>query len=310
MISKSFTFQAKDGIDIFVYNWIPVEGIKVRGAVQIAHGLAETAARYERFADVLAKNGYIAYANDHRGHGKTAGNPEKVGCIAEKDGFTLLLDDMHMLTDLIKNENPSLPIFLFAHSMGSFAAQRYIMLYGNELKGVILSGSNGSQKLLHKIGLLVAKSEVKKNGRNAKSFVMNKLSFGNFNKPFKPNRTEFDWLSRDNDEVDKYVADPYCGGVFTAGFFYDFMKFLAIIDNEKNIDLVPKNLPIFIFSGDKDPVGNFGKGVLKLYNAYKKYGIKDFTMKLYPDGRHESLNEINQSEVMANVIKWLDENVT
>lgn len=309
MISKSFSFQAEDGISVFVYNWNPDDGVNVKGAVQIAHGMAETAERYERFAEVLTQSGYVVYANDHRGHGKTAGDLENVGYLAEKDGLKLLVEDMHQLTTMIRNNNPVLPLFLFGHSMGSFAAQRYIMLYGKELKGVILSGSNGSQTLLHKVGLWISTREVKKIGRKTKSDKMNRMSFGSYNKSFIPNRTEFDWLSRDNDEVDKYIADPYCGGVFTAGFFYDFMKLFEIIDKEKNIDLVPKDLPIFLFSGDKDPVGNYGKGVTKLFHTYKKHGIKDVTMKLYPEGRHESLNEINRDEVMTNVVKWLDKNV-
>lgn len=309
MIFHSFSFKAEDGVDVFVYSWNPDHGVKVKGLVQIAHGMAETAARYVRFAEVLTKNGYVVYANDHRGHGKTAGSLENVGYLAEKDGLELLVNDMHQLSTLILNEYPTLPLFLFGHSMGSFASQRYIMLYGDVLKGVILSGSNGSQTLLHNIGLIISKYEVKKHGRKAKSNKMNQLSFGSYNKPFRPNRTEFDWLSRDNEEVNKYIADPYCGNVFTAGFFYDFMKLFRILDNEKNMELVPNNLPIFLFSGDKDPVGNYGKGVIKLFNAYKKHGIKDITMKLYPGGRHESLNEINRDEVMNNAIQWLDQKV-
>lgn len=309
MISKSFEFQTEDGMNVFVYYWNPDDGVKAKGVVQIAHGMAETAVRYERFAKVLTNNGYIVYANDHRGHGKTAGNLENVGYLAEKDGSDFLVKDMQQLSTMIRNDNPRLPLFLFGHSMGSFATQRYMMLYGKGLKGVILSGSNGKQVLLHRVGLWVSKREVKKNGRKAKSDKMNQLSFGSFNKYFIPNRTEFDWLSRDNDEVDKYIADPYCGGIFTAGFFYDFMKLIKIIEKEKNIALVPKNVPIFLFSGEKDPVGNYGKGVTKLFNTYKKQGIKNITMKLYPEGRHESLNEINRDEVMMDVVNWLDKNV-
>ena len=306
MLFNSFSFQAEVGIDVFVDDWNPNNGVKVKGIVQLAHGMAETAARYERFAEVLTRNGYAVYANDHRGHGKTAGGLENVGYLAEKDGLELLVKDMHQLSTMILKEHQALPLFLFGHSMGSFASQRYIMLYGDGLKGVVLSGSNGSQTFLHRIGFFISKSEVKKHGRKAKSVKMNQLSFGSYNKHFNPNRTEFDWLSRDNVEVNKYIADPYCGSVFAAGFFYDFMKLFKIIDNEKNMELVPNNLPIFLFSGDKDPVGNYGKGVMKLFKAYKKHGIKDITVKLYSGGRHESLNEINRDEVMANVVKWLD----
>jgi alpha-beta hydrolase superfamily lysophospholipase len=309
MLTKNFSFQSGDGSTIFVYQWSPDPEINVKGIVQIAHGMAETAARYERFARVLTKKGYLVFANDHRGHGKSAGSLENVGYLADEDGFDWLVKDMHQLTNLIKKDYPDLPVFLFGHSMGSFATQRYIMLYGKELKGTILSGSNGSAALLHNLGFIVSGFEVKKNGRKTKSIRMNHLSFGTFNQAFKPNRTEYDWLSRDNAEVDKYIADPYCGGVFTAGFFYDFMKGLKTLDKRKNVELVPTNLPIYIFSGEKDPVGGAGKGVKKLYDTYKKCGISDISMRLYPDGRHEMLNELNRDEVMLDVVEWLDSKI-
>lgn len=306
MIRKDFVFKSEDGTDVFVYNWLPDDGVKTKGIVQISHGMAETAKRYERFAELLTENGYIVYANDHRGHGKTAKTIEDLGYLADEDGFNWLVKDLHKLTNIIKKENDSMPLFLFGHSMGSFAGQKYIMLNGNELDGLILSGSNGKQGIILNVGTIVAKREVKKNGRKAKSTKLDKLSFGGFNKEFKPNRTDFDWLSRDNDEVDKYMDDPFCGTVFTAGYFYDFLTGLKEIEDEDNLRMIPKDLPIYIFSGDKDPVGKFGKGVINLVNRYKKYGVKDISYKLYKDGRHEMLNEINRDEVMDDIINWLD----
>lgn len=306
MIRKDFVFKSEDGTDVFVYNWLPDDGVKTKGIVQISHGMAETAKRYERFAELLTENGYIVYANDHRGHGKTAKTIENLGYLADEDGFNWLVKDLHKLTNIIKKENESMPLFLFGHSMGSFAGQKYIMLHGNEIDGLILSGSNGKQGIILNVGTIVAKREVKKNGRKAKSTKLDKLSFGGFNKEFKPNRTDFDWLSRDNDEVDKYIDDPFCGTVFTAGYFYDFLTGLKEIEDEDNLKMIPKDLPIYIFSGDKDPVGKFGKGVINLVNRYKEYGVKDISYKLYKDGRHEMLNEINRDEVMDDIINWLD----
>lgn len=308
MVSKNFTFKSDDGTEVFVYKWTP-ENIEIKGIVQISHGMAETAARYGRFANILTKNGYIVYASDHRGHGKTAGDVESLGYLGDKDGFDWLVKDLYKLTKIIKDENPDLPLFLFGHSMGSFAAQRYIMLYGKELKGVILSGSNGKQGILLDIGSMIAKREIKKYGRKSPSEKLNNLVFGNYNKAFKPNRTEFDFLSRDNDEVDLYIDDPFCGTVFTTGFFYDFFVGLKVIEDKENIALVPKDLPIYIFSGDKDPVGKFGRGVINLYNRYKEHGTKDLEYKLYKDGRHEMLNETNRDEVMNDVVQWLDSHV-
>ena len=302
---ENFTFKDKGNLEIFVYKWLPNEEVQVKGVVQIAHGMAETAARYEDFAKALTNDGFIVYANDHRGHGKTAGEVEKLGDLGE-DGFNSMVENMHALNDRIKEENHNLPIFLFGHSMGSFLTQRYICLYGNGLKGTILSGSCGKQGILIDIARLIAKGEIKKFGRSGKSNKLDKLSFGSYNNSFKPNRTAFDWLSRDNKEVDKYIDDPFCGTVFTAGFFYDFLGGLKNIADNMEIKKVPKDLPIYIFSGDKDPVGKNGQGILKLVKTYKEHCIKDLTYKLYKDGRHEMLNETNKEEVITDVLKWLN----
>lgn len=305
MLSSKFTFKSEDGKEIFVYKWEPVD-VKVKGLVQISHGMAETAGRYERFARVLTNNGYVVYANDHRGHGKTAGFVEKLGYLGEHNGFEKLVNDMHKLSLIAKEENPNLPLFLLGHSMGSFAAQRYIMLYNNEIDGLILSGSNGKQGIALNIGIWLAKREMKKHGAKGKSPKLDNLFFGRNNTYFKPNITEFDWLSRDMIEVDKYIDDPYCGTVFTAGFFYDFLCVLKSVEDKSNFNLIPKDLPIYIFSGERDPVGKFGKGVINLFNRYKDLGVKDINYKLYKDGRHEMLNEINRDEVINDVVEWLD----
>lgn len=305
---ENFKIVDKGDLEIFVYKWLPDENIQVKGIVQIAHGMAETAARYEGFASDLTKNGFIVYANDHRGHGKTAGQVSKLGDLGE-DGFNAMVQNMHQLNERIKDENKKLPIFLFGHSMGSFLTQRYICLYGNELNGAIISGSCGKQGITVDIARMIAKGEIKKIGRTGKSNKLDKLSFGSYNNSFKPNRTAFDWLSSDNNQVDKYIADPFCGTVFTAGFFYDFLGGLKSIADNKEIKNVPKNLPIYIFSGEKDPVGKNGKGVLKLVNTYKEHGVVDLTYKLYKDGRHEMLNEINKEEVIDDVIKWLNAHI-
>lgn len=306
---KNFKFKSEEGTEIYVYNWIPDSEVKVNGVVQIAHGMAETAARYERFAEFMTKNGYVVYINDHRGHGKTAGSLEKAGYLADEDGFEWMVKDLHQLSGIIKKEHPELPLFLYGHSMGSYVAQRYIMLFGNELKGALLSGSNGKQGLILTVGSIVAKQEIKKNGRKVKSDKLNQMSFGGFNKAFAPNRTDFDWLSRDNAEVDKYVNDPYCGFVCTTGFFFDLLSGLKTIEKKENVALVPKTLPIFIFSGAMDPCGKNGKGVTKLFNTYKKHGIGDVTLKLYPEARHELLNETNRDEVMKDFLNWVDSHI-
>ncbi|EKN41995.1 hydrolase, alpha/beta fold family protein, partial [Clostridium botulinum CFSAN001627] len=224
----------------------------------------------------------------------------------EEDGFMSMVEDVHTLNTIIKEENKGLPVFLLGHSMGSFISQRYIQLYGQELNGVILVGTNGNQGYLINMGILVAKLEMRFKGRRHKSNLLNNLSFGGYNKKFEPNRTEFDWLTRDEKEVDKYIKNEYCGTIFPTSFYHDFLKGLKSIWKEENKNKIPINLPIFIIAGDKDPVGNFGKGILNLYNFYKSIGVVDVNYKLYKEGRHEILNEINKREVFQDVLNWID----
>lgn len=306
MKCEEFYFKGSDNLDIHVYKWEP-KNINPIGCIQIAHGMSETAIRYEYFAKILTENGYIVYINDHRGHGKTAEVIENVGYLADKNGFTYLVDDIKILTDIIKQENKHLPIYLFGHSMGSFASQRYIMEYSDKLDGLILSGSNGKHGIILNIAQKVIKYEIKKNGRKHRSKILDNLIFGGNNKGFKSPRTDFDWLSRDEKEVDKYIEDPFCGVLFTCGFFEDFINGLKELEDKENIKKIPLDLPIHIMSGDKDPVGKNGKGVLRLERQYKNLGVKDVSCKLYKDGRHEMLNEINKDEVIKDIIDWLNE---
>lgn len=308
MIKGTFSFKDEDGLEIFVYKWSPENNKKAKAVIQIAHGMAETAARYEKLGEELTKEGYIIYANDHRGHGKTAREVDKLGDLGE-NGFLAMVDNMYQLTEIIKKENPKLPIFLLGHSMGSFLTQRYICLYGKELKGAILSGTNGNIGVMADVGRIIAKREIKRIGRSGRSEKLDKLSFGGYNRAFKPNRTKFDWLSRDEKEVDKYIENPFCGTIFTAGFFYDLLGGLKLIANKNEISKIPKDLPIYMFSGDKDPVGKNGRGVLRLVKAYKKLGIKDLTYKLYTEGRHEMLNELNSDEVIKDLLLWLEDHL-
>ena len=263
------------------------------------------AIRYERFARALTSAGYIVYANDHRGHGKTAKKVENLGYCGD-DGFNSMVKDMKQLNDIIRNENPDIPVFLFGHSMGSILSQSYISLFGDTINGVVLSGTSGKQGLLIEMGILMAKREIKKIGKKAQSSLLNKMSFGRYNNAFKPNRTEYDWLSRDTSEVDMYANDPFCGTVFTAGFYYDL--FLGIKDTQKleSMKNIPGKLPVYFMSGELDPVGKNCRTVLKLIKDYKKLGIFDVTYKFYKGGRHEMLNEINKEEVTNDIISWLD----
>lgn len=307
---SDFYFTSKiDENEIFTYKFVCDENVTVKGVVQISHGMAEHGKRYEDFAKLLTDNGYNVYVNDHRGHGKTAKNLKSAGYLADENGFDCLVDDIHTLTEIIKEENKDVPLILFGHSMGSFASQSYAIKYGDEIDGLILSGSNGDFGGKLDLANIIVKFTCKIKGRKYVSEFIDNLFFGSNNKSFKPCRTDYDWLSRDEKEVDKYINDSMCGFKCTCGFFEDFIQGLKFIEDRENIIKIRKDLPILIISGDKDPVGNNGKGLLNLKIRYEKSGIEDVKCILYKDGRHEILNEINKEEVKEDVMKWIVEKI-
>ena len=305
---KNLSFVDRYGKEIKYYKWSEV--VNPKGIVQIVHGMTEYALRYDYFAKKLCENGYIVYAHDQRGHGETSPKDEEKGYIADDEGFDILVENVKELTDVAKKENSNLPIILFGHSMGSFVSQRYIELYGNGIDGVILSGTNGKPDRITKLGILISKIEIMLKGRKAKSKLMDKLSFGDFNSNFKPTRTDYDWLCSVNEEVDKYIESPVCGFICSTSFYYDLIRGLWKINKKENLNNIPKNLPIYIFAGDKDPVGKFGKGIVKLYDTYKSIGIYNLNYKLYSNGRHEMLNENNKDEVIKDLLDWINNKIT
>ncbi|MCK5820713.1 MAG: lysophospholipase [Bacteroidales bacterium] len=309
MKSNEFKLVAPDGLEIHVYEWLPDDSGKIKAAVQIAHGMAEHAGRYHDFAKFLTDNGFAVYANDHRGHGKTAGDLDNVGFLAPYKGWDKLVSDFKQLSLHIKEKDNTRPLVVFGHSMGSFVIRKYILDPATSIDGAIISGTGDDPGVLGQVGILLTRILKLFYSARSPSPFMDKLSFGAFNKPFKPNRTKFDWLSRDKEQVDKYVADPYCGKVFSIGFFNDMLNGLLFVSKQQNIDSTPNDLPLLFFSGENDPVGNNGKGVTAVYNRYKKAGVRKLSLKLFADGRHEMLNEINKSEVYVLVLDWLTENM-
>lgn len=308
MRSLTDTVTAADGTPLFVRRWMP-DG-PARAVVQIAHGMAEHSARYERSAERLTQEGYAVYAADHRGHGQTApSSTADHGYFADTEGFDTVVADLRTVTQEARREHPDLPVVLLGHSMGSFLSRAYAIRWGHELAGLILSGTAGDPGALGRIGRLVALGQARVRGRRHPSGLMNTLTFGQYNAPFKPNRTAFDWLSRDPDEVDKYVADLECGNLFTAGFYSDLLGGLARINADGEVSRVPKDLPILLVSGDMDPVGEKSKGVRRVEEQYRRVGVRDVTAIFYPGARHELLNETNRDEVTDDIIAWLAERV-
>lgn len=301
MQSSTFTLSTPDGTDLFVNRWLPDGDPKA--IVQIAHGLAEHSSRYARFAQRLTDHGYAVYGSDHRGHGKTT-SPR--GSFSDRDGWQTVIGDLHTVTARARHEQQGVPVFLLGHSMGSFLSRGYAAQYGSELAGLVLSGTAGGAGAIGRVGVFLAATQARFRGHTHTSGLMNKLSFGQYNAAFKPTRTDFDWLSRDPAEVDAYINDPDCGFVFSAGGFADLLRGLSTVNDDRVVARVPKELPIHLTSGDKDPVGANGKGVEAVAAQLRRVGVRDVTVKLWPEARHEILNETNRDEVEVEILEWLD----
>ena len=305
MRSDTFTFAADDGAPLFVYRFLP-EG-DPRAIVHISHGMAEHAARYARLAAALTAAGYAVYANDHRGHGRTAASEADLGFFASTGGWSRVVADLVQLLAHEKREHPGLPLALMGHSMGSFIAQAVVLDHAEELAAVVLSGSNGSPGLLSRAGRLVARIARWRVGERGRSRILRWSSFDAFNRAFAPNRTAFDWLSRDNTEVDRYIADPRCGFEVSTALWIDVLDGMAAVADPGREATLPRLLPIYIFSGGMCAVGESGRGVERLAAEYRAAGLERVTLRIYPGARHETLNEINRDEVTRDLVTWLDE---
>ncbi|MFW9902097.1 MAG: alpha/beta fold hydrolase [Candidatus Thorarchaeota archaeon] len=312
MKSSTFTFTDQDGIEIFVYKWEPES--EPKAIIQILHGLAEHSKRYTRLAEALCTEGYVCYADDHPGHGLTAGDLTEATLkgragVLGPSGWRGVVNEIHDLSKIIMKEYPNLPLFLIGHSWGAFLAQDYIQDWGDEIKGCILSGTNGKVRgMVIKAGKLLLKSEIKKLGPTEPSQKMYDMNFKTNNHEWdkEEGATGFEWLSRDKTEVQKYIDDPWCGFIPPANLWLEFLHGFEKLYDAKNEEKMPKDLPIFVISGSLCPIGNKTKYVRGMIDRYRKYGMKDVTYKFYEDARHEIFNEINREEVFQDVINWLN----
>ena len=291
--------HAPDGHEIHTHMWSPVD--PVSRVIQILHGLGEHAARYERFAHAAASRGCAVCVHDHRGHGPHTG---EIGHFADDSGWALLVADALLVQDYSRERFAEAPLVLLGHSMGSYVAQSFAMYYGDRLSALILSASTWASRLQLWPALALAHVEAWRLGIRGKSALLDKLGFGAFNKRFAPARTALDWLSRDATEVDKYIADPLCGGPFSCGLWLDLFGGLVDIYSDNALARVPAGLPILITGGECDPVGG-ERGMARLAMHYAQTGHQRISVKIFPDGRHEMLNEANRDEVTANWLDWI-----
>lgn len=296
----------KDNLKLHIYCWDNVQ--QARGIIQLVHGSCEYALRYNEFAQFLNNNGFIVIASDHRGHGRTALNKGELGVFAKKNGWKLIIEDLKLINDDITTQYPNLPIIMLGHSMGSFMARHYAILYSSTIVALIASGTAHINRGLLWILRILAIVDQSLIGYKSKDYFINKLSYATFNKKFKNDgSTGNEWLTRESEIIKQFTANPLCGEIFSTSAFKDLFTGLLFITKKVNIFKTRKDLPILFLAGKMDPVGGFTKQVTKCYQIYHDFGY-NIRVKLYPKMRHEILNEIGKEEVYQDILKFCEWN--
>jgi len=276
-----------------------------RASVHIIHGMAEHGGRYARLAGALNAAGFIVWAHDHRGHGRNPTPPVGLGHFADVAGWRALVDDTWAVSAHMLATHPGLPLVLFAHSMGSFIGQTLMAERGSSYSGVVLSGTNGPPGAQEALIRSVARVQWRVLGGRHPGTWLRKLVMENYNRRFAPNRTDFDWLSRDEQEVDTYARDPLGGFTLTAQSWLDFLEGKATLGREAHLQQIPKTLPVYVMAGTRDPVGEESRGPKRLLESYEKAGLTRVSHTFYEGARHELVNETNRDEVTRDLIGWL-----
>lgn len=274
-----------------------------RAVVQLVHGIAEHIGRYDHFARYLAENGFIVAAEDHMGHGGSIGEDGVKGFFS--GGWMTAVADVKLLCEHMKAEYPGLSYYILGHSMGSFLLRTYLYTYPGTINAAIISGTGWEPSAVIRAGLAACKLEQLRLGEKRTSPILTKLMFGSYNKPFAPVRTKDDWICSDPAVVDAYTADPLCGFDATIGLARDMLTGIEMNEMRENLLKMDKLLPLLFVSGGKDPVGGMSKGVLRCIDAFKRAGMRKITIRIYPEGRHEMLNEVNRNEVYQDILNWL-----
>lgn len=301
-----FTFLSSDGrTRLHGIIWVP-EDVTPVAVLQIVHGVAEHIDRYDGFARFLNDHGVIVAGHDHLGHGKSL--PEGGTPVYFGDGNTwnTPVDDIYVLHTKLKERYPQLPLLLMGHSMGSFLSRTYLIRYSGTVKAAILMGT-GWQSAAALAGGLALAGTLARHDAASTNAAVTALAFGAYNKTFKPNRTEYDWLSADQENVDEYIADPMCGHDATVGLFHEMLWGIRFNQRPANLRRMDMDTPVLLISGQDDPVGGMGAGVRRTYQEFRRAGVMDCTLKLYPGLRHELLNEKeHRAAVYQDIWNWME----
>lgn len=305
MVKREYSYPSKSGLcNIHARSWLPDTPEQIKGVFQITHGMAEIGDRYADFAHYLTENGFAVYCNDHLGHGKSVKSDNDLGFFGSENGWDSFVEDARTLTQIAKNENQGKPFVFFGHSMGSFVAREYASRYADDsdISAYIFCGTSGNNPAAP-LGIKLTQAIAKIKGERYRSKLIDKIAFGTYNNKIENNRTSFDWLTRDEEIVNYYIANNYCGFLFTVSGFKDMFTILNKVSQKEWYSSLSKSTPTLLVAGTADPVGNYGKGVEQVYNDIKNNGC-NATLKLFDDARHEILNEINRADVYEYIYNW------
>ena len=312
MITEEFSFPSKDGkTTIHAIKWMNDEK-QYRAILQVTHGMIEYIERYTAFAEFLTGHGFLVVGHDHLGHGESITSVADYGYFAEvRHPSDILVDDMHTLRTLIQKEKEGVPYFMFAHSMGSYLLRKYLTKYHQNLSGIVLCGTGYLPWTTTTMGLMVVRACQVIKGAHFRSPRITKMTYGASYRKFDMTGKDLtnSWLTRDTDMVASYGTDLKCRYLFTVNGYQGLIETVKFDCKQKNVDLIPNELPIMLVSGEDDPVGDLGKGVRKVYRMFQKSGKKDVTCKLYPKMRHEIINEIGKEEVYLDILNWMEKHI-
>lgn len=304
MRKEEFTIDSRDGVHkLYAVKYLP-EG-EPKAIVQIVHGMSEYVGRYEAFARFLTEQGYLVTGEDHLGHGLSVPEGEAYGYFCTMDPATVLVRDVHRLKKTIQQQYPGKPFFILGHSMGSYILRNYLFRYGTGIQGAIIMGTGTENPASVAFVRCLSKCMELIYGEKHLSRTLDKLVMGKYNQRIPGPRTESDWLSRDEEIVNRYRIDPLCGFPFTVNGYRCLFELVNRLFKKENLSHLPAELPVLMVSGEEDPVGAYGEGVKKAYASLTEAGMKHVEMKLYAGDRHEILNELDRQQVMEDIAAWL-----
>ncbi|WP_138264059.1 alpha/beta hydrolase [[Clostridium] hylemonae] len=307
-MKNDFYYPSSDGrTNIHAVEWVPKQEIKA--VVQICHGMVEYIERYDEFAAFLTERGIYVTGHDHLGHGKSAADEESLGYFDETNGNKYVIADIHRLRELTQEKYPDVPYIMLGHSMGSFLLRQYLTTYSRGLACAVIMGTGCQGSALLAMGRILCRIIALFKGWKHRSVLVNNLSFGSYNKRFEPGDTPKDWITSDKEKCAAYVSDPLCSFVFTVSAYYQMFAGMKVLTKKANTEKINKDLPLLLVSGADDPVGDFGKGVKKVYGQLREAGIRDVSMKLYDGDRHEILNETDREQVYEDIYRWISEKI-